>query len=377
MDIHENARTTPRSRMLMIERLEAGWTVASVAFAQGVDGRTVRKWRDRFYAEGAAGLEDRSSRPNSSPSRLDRAAEVGIEALRRRRLSGPAIARHLGRPVSTVGKVLRRIGLGKLKALDPVVPVVRYERAHPGELIHLDTKKLGRIDGIGHRMTGDRTRQSSKRGKGWGTGWEALHVAIDDASRLAYTEILPDEKKTSATAFLERALVFFARHGIQVERVMTDNGSAYKSHLFRKAPADRGIRHKRTRPYTPRTKGKAERFIQTSLREWIYASAFETSAGRTAAMPTWRHDPPAPTVSQVCSAFGGMNEEARRRRQEGFRGGGNESRRRGELLRDLWTVFRLAKTTACASDRFRCCWSRPRRVALRHGRCAGDGGRTR
>lgn len=290
MDIHENARTTPRSRMVMIERLEAGWTVAAVASAQGVDGRTVRKWRDRFRLEGVAGLADRSSRPHSSPSRLDREAEGGIEALRRRRLSGPAIARQLGRPVSTVGKVLRRLGLGRLKALDPAVPVVRYERERPGELIHIDTKKLGRIDGVGHRITGNRARQSSKRGKGWGTGWEALHVAIDDASRLAYTEILPDEKKTSATAFLLRALVFFERHGVRVERVMTDNGSAYKSHVFRAALAARGIRHKRTRPYTPRTNGKAERFIQTSLREWIYATPFETSSRRTAAMPAWLCD---------------------------------------------------------------------------------------
>jgi transposase InsO family protein len=286
MDIHENARTTPHSRMLMIERLEAGWTVAAVASAHGVDGRTVRKWRDRFRDRGAVGLADRSSRPHCSPSRLDRAAEAEIEALRRMRLSGPAIARRLARPVSTVGKVLRRRGLGRLRALDPRAPIIRYEREKPGELIHMDTKKLGRIDGIGHRITGDRTGQRSKRG----TGWEALHVAIDDASRLAYTEILPDEKKTSATAFLERALGFFQSHGMTVERVMTDNGSAYKSHLFRDALAARGIRHKRTRPYTPRTNGKAERFIQTSLREWIYAAPFATSASRTAAMPAWLCD---------------------------------------------------------------------------------------
>jgi transposase-like protein len=223
MDIRENARTTPRSRMLMVERLEAGWTVAGVAAAFGVDGRTVRKWRDRYRTEGVASLIDRSSRPHSSPSRLDREGETAIEALRRRRLSGPAIARQLGRPVSTVGKVLRRLGLGRLRALDPVVPVIRYEREHPGELIHIDTKKLGRIDGIGHRITGDRRGQSNRRACGKGLGWEALHVAVDDASRLAYTEILPDERKTSATAFLERALVFFARHGVTVERVMTDN----------------------------------------------------------------------------------------------------------------------------------------------------------
>jgi transposase InsO family protein len=290
MDIHENARTTPRSRMVMIERLEAGCKVGAVAVAFGIDERTVRKWRDRYRVEGVRGLIDRSSRPHASPSRLGAAAEAGIEALRRQRLSGPAIARRLSRPISTVGKVLRRLGLGRLKALDPVMPIIRYERERPGELIHLDSKKLGRIDGIGHRITGERTRQSSKRGKGWGTGWEALHVAIDDASRLAYTEILPDEKKASATAFLERALAFFERHGVTVERVMTDNGSAYKSHLFRDTLAAAGIRHKRTRPYTPRTNGKAERFIQTSLREWIYATPFETSNDRTAAMPAWLCD---------------------------------------------------------------------------------------
>lgn len=290
MDIHENARTTPHSRMLMIERLEAGWTVTAVASAIGVDGRTVRKWRDRFQAEGGSGLADRSSRPHSSPSRLEAAAEAEIEALRRQRLSGPAIARRLGRPVSTVGAVLHRIGLGRLKALAAAAPVIRYERDRPGELIHIDTKKLGRIDGIGHRITGDRRGQSNRRARGEGLGWEALHVAIDDASRLAYTEILPDEKKTSATAFLERALVFFEGHGVKVERVMTDNGAAYKSHLFRKALADRDIRHKRTRPYTPRTNGKAERFIQTSLREWLYAQPFHSSAQRTGAMPAWLCD---------------------------------------------------------------------------------------
>ncbi len=174
MDIHENARTTPRSRMLIVERLEAGSTVAAVASAFGVDGRTVRKWRDRFRVEGAAGLGDRSSRPHSCPFRLDAAAETEIAVLRRQRLSGPAIARRLGRPISTVGKALRRIGLGRLKALDTAVAVVRYEREQPGELIHIDSKKLGGIDGIGHRITGDRRGQSSRRGRGEGLGWEAL-----------------------------------------------------------------------------------------------------------------------------------------------------------------------------------------------------------
>ena len=165
--------------------------------------------------------------------------------------------------------------------------MIRYEREKPGELIHLDTKKLGRIDGIGHRFTGDRRGQSNRRGRGEGLGWEALHVAIDDASRLAYTEVLPDEKKESANAFLDHALCFFNSHGVSVERVMTDNESAYTSRLFKAALTLRGIRHERTRPTTPRTNGKAECFIQTSLREWIDAAPYETSARRTAAMPAW------------------------------------------------------------------------------------------
>ncbi len=290
MDVHQNARTTPHSRMLMIERLQAGWSVPAVAAAFGVDPKTVRKWRDRYAAEGRAGLRDRSSRPLTAPTRLDRSAEDEIAALRRQRLSGPAIARRLGRPVSTVGLVLRRRGLGRLTALDAKPPLVRYERERPGELIHLDTKKLGRIQGVGHRITGDRTRQSSPRGRREGAGWEHLHVAVDDASRLAYTELLPDDRTPSALAFLNRALAWFASHGVRVERAMTDNGPAYTSYAFRKALAEAGIRHKRTKPYTPRTNGKAERFIQTSLREWAYVSPYRTSAERAQAMPAWLCD---------------------------------------------------------------------------------------
>lgn len=286
MDAHQNARTTPHSRQLIVDRLAQGWTMSAVAAALGITPKTVRKWRDRFATEGAAGLADRSSRPHTSPTRLDEAAVAEIARLRRARLSGPTIARQACLPLSTVGIVLRRLGLGRLDALDPKPPVIRYEREKPGELLHLDTKKLGRIDGIGHRITGDRTGQSSKRG----TGWEALHVAVDDASRLAYTEILPDERKESATAFLERALAWFESLGVTVERVMTDNGSAYKSHLFRDALASHGIRHKRTRPYTPRTNGKAERFIQTTLREWLYATPYASSQERTAAMTPWLCD---------------------------------------------------------------------------------------
>ena len=283
MDSHENARTTPHSRRLIVQRLHQGQTVEAVAAAFGTTPRTVRKWRDRFATEGEAGLRDRSSRPHRSPTKLGAEHYASIEALRRQRLSGPAIARQLGLPDSTVGAALRRLGLNRLAALDPRPPVIRYERDHPGELIHIDIKKLGRIDGIGHRITGDRHGQSSKRG----TGWEYVHVAVDDASRLAYTELLPSERKESAVAFTSRALAWFRSHGIAVERVMTDNGSAYKSFAYRDLLAEYGVRHKRTRPYTPRTNGKAERFIQTSLREWAYSRPFHTSADRAAAMNPW------------------------------------------------------------------------------------------
>jgi transposase InsO family protein len=299
MDVHQNARTTRHGRSLMIHRLADGWSVAAVAAAAGVTPKTVAKWRDRHAGEGAAGLVDRSSRPHRSPTRLDETAEAEIEALRRLRRSGPAIARQLGRPVATVGIVLRRRGLGRLKALDPKPEVIRYQREQPGELIHIDIKKLGRIDGIGHRITGDR------RGQKRGIGWDFLHVCVDDASRLAYTEILPDERKESAVAFLERAIAWFASLGVTVERVMTDNGSAYVSRAFREACEAASVKHKRTRPYTPQTNGletavpflppgdrprpMAERFIQTSLREWAYLQAFDSSAARSQAMRPWLH----------------------------------------------------------------------------------------
>jgi len=220
MDMHDNARTTRHSRMLMVRRLAGGWSVAAVARAQGISPRTVRKWRDRHASEGAAGLTDRSSRPHRSPHKLGEAPIGEIVALRRQRLTAPAIAQRLHRPVSTIGLVLRRAGLGRLGALDPKPVIIRYQRENPGELIHIDIKKLGRIDGIGHRITGDRTGQSNKRG----TGWEYVHVAVDDASRLAYTELLPTERKESAVAFTARAIDWFAKHGASVERIMTDNG---------------------------------------------------------------------------------------------------------------------------------------------------------
>ena len=290
MDSHENAQTTPRGRLLMVQRLASGWSVLAVAAAQGVTPKTVRKWRDRHAAEGEAGLLDRSSRPRCSPTRMGAADEDAITALRRQRLSGPAIARKLGRPISTVGQVLRRRRLGRLSALDPRPPARRYERERPGELIHIDIKKLGRIDGVGHRITGDRTGQSNKRARKQGLGWEYLHVAVDDRSRLAFTEVLASERQEDATAFLNRSLAWFASHGVTVERVMTDNGSAYKSRLFAAALKHHGIAHKRTRPYTPKTNGKAERFIQSSIREWAYAAPFSSSAERQAAMHPWLHN---------------------------------------------------------------------------------------
>jgi transposase InsO family protein len=232
-----------------------------------------------------------------------------LTALRGQRMSGPAIARQLGMPVSTVGAILRRLGLGKLAALEPKPVIVRYERQRPGELIHLDSKKLGRIAGIGHRITG---RTAGAVNRHHGIGWEALHVCIDDATRLGYSEILPDERKESAVGFLERALAWFAQHGVTVERVMTDNGSAYLSRDFGAAVIAAGLKHKRTRPYTPRTNGKAERFIQTSLREWAYAQPYASSQERGAALTPWLdhyntvrphaalgHHPPAARLRQA------------------------------------------------------------------------------
>ena len=286
MNIHKNARLTP-SRLLLVERItQSGWGVAQAAQAAGISVRQSYRWLARYRAAGAAGLGDRSSAPHRCRHRTssDRVGE--IERLRRQRMSGPQIARQLGLPVSTVGGVLRRLGLNRLTALDEKPAVVRYERERPGELIHLDTKKLGRIAGVGHRITG---RQPGAVNRHHGIGWEVLHVCIDDASRLAYSEILPDEKKESAIGFLGRALTWLAGQGISVERIMTDNGSAYRSNAFRAAVTAAGARHKRTRPYTPRTNGKAERFIQTSLREWAYARPYASSQERSAALVPWLH----------------------------------------------------------------------------------------
>lgn len=280
MNAHKNARLTPYSRELMIERIRnQGWTVARAAEAAGVSGRTAYKWLARYRGGGTAALHNARPVPRRLNHRLPQSQIALIEGLRRQRLSGPAIARRLALARSTVGAILRRCGLGRLKSLEERLPVRRYERKNPGELIHLDTKKLGRIVRVGHRITGSRTGRTSR-----GAGWEALHVAIDDATRLAYTELLPDEKKETAIAFLSRSMAFFAANGVRPQRIMTDNGSAYRSAAFRTALQGSGLRHIRTRPYTPRTNGKAERFIQTSLREWAYAAPYETSRERAKAM---------------------------------------------------------------------------------------------
>lgn len=282
MNVHENARLTPVGRALMIDRIERGWSVGEAAEAFGVSRRTAGKWLQRHRRGGERRLYDRSSAPRRCP-RSTPAEMIGqIEALRRQRMTGPAIARALGMPRSTVGLILRRLGLGKLSALDPKVPIVRYERAAPGEMIHLDIKKLGRFRVEGHRVTGDRQAGRSRK-----AGWDFLHVCVDDASRLAYTEVLPSEGQADTTAFLERAIAWLARHGVAVQRVMTDNGSAYRSKMFAKALQAAGARHVRTRPYTPRTNGKAERFIQTSLREWAYGRPYACSEDRARAIKPW------------------------------------------------------------------------------------------
>lgn len=276
MNVHKNAKLTPAGRAELVKRvLFEMQTVGEVARAMGVSGRTVRKWVHRYQTGGEGSLGDRSSRPRRSPRAFPRKRVEQIERLRRRRYTGLRIAEELKLAVSTVGLWLRRLGLGRLKCLEPKPVVVRYERKRPGELLHLDTKKLARISGVGHRIHGDRTTRVR------GIGWEFLHVCVDDATRVAYAEVLPDERQTSATAFLERAISWFRDRDVHVERVMTDNGNCYVSRSFRRALERLGARHIRTRPYRPQTNGKAERFIQTAKREWAYARAYRTSAART------------------------------------------------------------------------------------------------
>jgi transposase InsO family protein len=284
MNIHKNARLTPYGRELIVRQIESGQTPEAAARAAGVCPRTAHKWLARFKAEGIEGLKDRSSRPHRLRKPTPAAIVAKVEVLRRQRFTGKQIAADLGISPATVSRILNRLGLNRIQALEPAEPVCRYERDHPGELIHIDIKKLGRFERIGHRITGD-----PQQGKSRGAGWEFVHVCIDDASRLACSEILPDEKKESAIAFLKAAIAYYQSLGVTVQRVMTDNGSCYRSKAFRDACRDLGLRHIRTRPYTPKTNGKAERFIQTALREWAYAQAYPDSHHRAAALPIWLH----------------------------------------------------------------------------------------
>ncbi len=282
MNVHSSARITRAGRALLVQRVtEEQWSVADAAEAAGVSPRTVYKWLARFEAEGLEGLLDRSSRPKRSPTAISPGWQQVVLELRRSRMAGAAIAARLKIPRATVARVLKRHGLERLKKLDPPVPIRRYERSRPGELVHLDIKKLGRVKGLGHRITGTRVHKNR------GIGWEFVHVCVDDYTRLAYVEVLEDEKGMTAVGFLRRAVEWFAERGVKVERVMTDNGSGYVSKDFRAAVAEIRARHIRTRPYTPRTNGKAERFIQTMLREWAYGRPFQSSYRRRAALPAW------------------------------------------------------------------------------------------
>jgi len=321
MQVHARARLTPKGRRFVVKRvLEQGWSATAAAEAAGVAERTVWRWLARYRAEGEIGLNDRSSAPRRIPHRTPEQRVEVILRLRRLRMTASEIAEVLQMPLSTVSAVLRRRGLGRLSRLEPPEPPNRYERKHPGELVHVDVKKLGRIGprGAGHRVTGSKRGQANAGPDGKRTaGWEFVHVCVDDATRLAYVEVLDDERGEGAAAFLRRAVGWFANQGIRVERVMSDNGACYRSTVHAAACRELGLKHLRTRPYRPRTNGKAERFIQTMLREWAYASIDGTSAERTTRLPGWlerynwrrphgslSHRPPGDRLAELTNAPG-------------------------------------------------------------------------
>lgn len=286
MNIHKNARLTPlRREEMALAVLGGALTKAQAARVYGVTSKIVSRWTERHKSGGHVAMMDRTSRPKVSPRRIDQALAERIIALRRKRLTGKHIAMETGVSPATVSRVLKRAGLSRMKNIEPAEPIVRYEYSKTGGLIHLDIKRLGRFDRVGHRITGDRTGQSNSRG----VGWEYVHVCIDDASRIAFTDIFPDEKAISAIAFLKAAVAYYLSLGITVTRVMTDNGSCYKAKDFAKACKALGLKHIRTRPYTPKTNGKAERFIQTAWREWAYARAYPSSDYRKSHLPNWTH----------------------------------------------------------------------------------------
>jgi transposase InsO family protein len=280
VNVHKNARLTIEGRKLLVGRI-AMMGLTAAAEAAGVSLGTARKWLRRFEQEGLEGLVDRSSRPSRTRTTVDQALQRTIEQLRRLRMPMRRIAELVGRSISTVSRWLARLGLSSLKALDPVRPAMRYEHAAPGEMLHMDTKKLGRIVRPGHRISGDRRDTVD------GAGWEFAHVAIDDHSRAGFVQMHVDERKDSATAFLETTVARFAAQGVTIKRLLTDNGPAYRSRPFNKACQALGIKHTYTRPYTPQTNGKAERFIQTCLREWAYGRLWQNSSERTSWLPAF------------------------------------------------------------------------------------------
>jgi transposase InsO family protein len=276
MRVHRNAKTTPKMRQLIVTRAEQGWTYGHIAAALGISVRTVAKWRAR--SRQADGLSDGSSRPHRQPRRLAAPVEAAIVTLRRTRATAWQISTALRLPRSTVTRVLARAGLNRIALLEPSAPVHRYEWPHVGDLLHVDLKRLGRVVGIGHRIHGDRRRRARK------VGWEYLHVAIDDATRLTYAEVLPAADAPACATFLQRTLAWFRRRGIRMRRLLTDNAMAYRAGVVAAVCQRWTVRHRFTRPYRPQTNGKAERFIQTLLREWAYRVPYRSSARRTAAL---------------------------------------------------------------------------------------------
>lgn len=283
MDTHKNAPMTPTGRQRLVREVLAGRQINEVALAFQVDRKTVRKWLKRFREMGAAGLEDRSSAPHRSPLRIAKGKSQRIVVLRRRRWTMERIAKELGVSRSTVQRTLARAGLSRLSALDPVELPKRYERESPGELLHIDIKKLGRIARPGHRVHGDRTTRVH------GIGWEYAYVAVDDHSRIAFSQVLPAENGPCATSFLSDALAYYQTLGMRIERVITDNGKVFGAKTFIALCEAHGIVRKRTRFYRPQTNGKAERFIQTALREWAYGRSYRNSSERMAYLPRWLH----------------------------------------------------------------------------------------
>jgi transposase InsO family protein len=290
MNLHANAALSWSGRRRLCELvIDDGWTVKAAAAVAGVSVRCARKWIGRYRLEGEAGLRDRSSAPRRVANRTAEERVELIVKLRRLRFTAAEIAELLGMALSTVSGILTRSGIGRLGRLGLEQPQ-RYERARPGELIHIDVKKLGRVRGVGHRISGSRASQAKTRRVGklrQVAGWEYVHIAVDDFSRLAYAEVLHDETAATAAAFLRRAVAFYRRHGVTVERVLTDNGSCYRGLTHALACRELGIRHLRTRPYRPQTNGKAERFIRTLLAGWAYGAIYHSSQQRTNALPGW------------------------------------------------------------------------------------------